>query len=84
MFILYGILVGINSFEVFHAYKGVLMLDDSDVLKVFSKAKELGSLAMAHCENGEIIEQVWFVITDLSNWYYNYCEIQFITLFLHV
>ena len=46
---------GVNSFKVFMAYKGLYMLDDSDLYDAFDSCKELGAVAMVHAENGSII-----------------------------
>lgn len=37
---------GINSFKVFMAYKGLYMLDDTELYEVFETCKELGAVAM--------------------------------------
>lgn len=47
---------GVNSFKVFMAYKGDLMLRDDELLAVFSECRRLGALAMVHAENGDVIE----------------------------
>jgi len=46
---------GINSFKVFMAYKGSLMLRDDEIINVFDACKKLGCLPMIHAENGDII-----------------------------
>jgi len=56
--IVYLLVVGVNSFKMFLAYKDVFMLDDSDLYTVFKKCKELGALAMVHAENGHLIAKV--------------------------
>lgn len=48
---------GINSFKMFMAYKGSLMLDDTDLIRVFKKCSQLGAVAQVHAENGNIIEE---------------------------
>lgn len=48
---------GVNSFKAFMAYKDSLMITDEDMIKMFKKCKELGSLAMVHAENGDIIAE---------------------------
>ena len=53
-----SLVVGVNSFKMFLAYKDVFMLDDSDLYTVFKKCKELGALAMVHAENGHLIAKV--------------------------
>lgn len=49
---------GINSFKMFMAYKGVFMLNDSDLYNTFEACKELGAIPMVHAENGDIIFEV--------------------------
>jgi len=46
---------GITSFKLFMAYKEY-MCDDSSILKVLEKAKDLSALVMVHAENGEMID----------------------------
>ncbi|GMG99989.1 hypothetical protein Nepgr_001829 [Nepenthes gracilis] len=46
---------GINSFKFFMAHKGVLMLDDEQLLEGIKKCKSLGALAMVHAENGDAV-----------------------------
>ena len=47
---------GVNSFKCFMAYKGSLMIGDSELLKVFDVCKRNGALPMVHAENGDIID----------------------------
>lgn len=47
---------GVNSFKMFMAYKGIFMLNDSELCETFRRCRELGSLAMVHAENGSIID----------------------------
>jgi hypothetical protein len=39
--------LGVNSFKMFMAYKGVFQLNDAELFKAFSKCKELGAVAQA-------------------------------------
>lgn len=48
---------GVNSFKSFMAYKDSFMIRDDDMIKLFKKVKELGSIAMVHCENGDLIAE---------------------------
>lgn len=47
---------GITSFKVFLAYKGSVMIDDWTLFQTLRRAKEIGALVMAHCENGDVID----------------------------
>jgi len=53
-----GEMYGVNSFKMFMAYKDLWQLDDTQLLEVFEKCKELGGLAQVHAENGDIIKEV--------------------------
>jgi dihydropyrimidinase len=46
---------GVTSFKVFMAFPDS-MVDDAGLLKVLSRAKELGSLVILHAENGAVID----------------------------
>lgn len=46
---------GINSFKFFMAYKGALMVTDSEMLEGFTTCKELGALPQVHAENGDAV-----------------------------
>lgn len=48
---------GINSYKVFMAYKGLYMLNDSELYEAFENCKELGCVAQVHAENGDLIEK---------------------------
>lgn len=50
--------MGIQTLKVFTAYNGRLRLDDGDIFRALRIAKENGMLVMAHCENGDVIEQL--------------------------
>ncbi|MCL5959952.1 MAG: dihydropyrimidinase [Chloroflexi bacterium] len=47
---------GITSFKVFLAYKGAVMIDDWTLFRTLLRAKEVGALVMAHCENGDVLD----------------------------
>lgn len=47
---------GINSFKLFMAYKGALMLRDEELIHVLNKCRQLGALPLVHAENGDIID----------------------------
>jgi len=47
---------GVTSFKLFQAYKGSLQVDDATILRTMQRAREVGALVMAHCENGDVIQ----------------------------
>lgn len=47
---------GITSFKTFMAYKGALMVDDGQLFRLMTRAKELGAIVTMHAENPELIE----------------------------
>jgi dihydropyrimidinase len=52
------ILDGITSFKCFMAYKGALMVDDGQIFRIMTLAKQHGGIVTAHCENAELIEHL--------------------------
>ncbi|TRY88970.1 hypothetical protein DNTS_013342 [Danionella cerebrum] len=48
---------GINSFQVYMAYKGLFQMSDSQLYEAFSFLKEMGAVVLVHAENGDLIEQ---------------------------
>ncbi|KAH8414145.1 hypothetical protein KR222_009209 [Zaprionus bogoriensis] len=47
--------LGVNSLKMYMAQKGVVMLNDAELLDVFERIKSLDGVAMVHAENGDII-----------------------------
>ncbi|XP_054740397.1 dihydropyrimidinase isoform X1 [Anastrepha obliqua] len=47
--------LGVNSFKVFMAYKGLYQLNDSELLDVFERIRSLNGVAQVHAENGDVI-----------------------------
>ncbi|MEK7692543.1 MAG: dihydropyrimidinase [Bdellovibrionota bacterium] len=47
---------GITSFKCFMAYKGALMVDDGQLLRLMTQVRDLGGMVTLHCENAEVIE----------------------------
>ncbi|XP_064556592.1 dihydropyrimidinase 1-like isoform X1 [Drosophila montana] len=47
--------LGVNSFKMYMAYKGLYMLSDSELLDIFERIRSLNGVAMVHAENGDII-----------------------------
>ena len=48
--------LGVTSYKMLMAYKGVFLVDDQTLFRVMELAKETGALAMIHGENGEVID----------------------------
>lgn len=46
---------GLNTFNIFTAFKDLYQLNDSEMYDVFERCKELGALPQVHAENGDII-----------------------------
>jgi dihydropyrimidinase len=43
---------GVGSFKLFMSYKGLLMLDDRELIAGLAKARDLGAVPLFHAENG--------------------------------
>ncbi|KAL1275227.1 hypothetical protein QQF64_034850, partial [Cirrhinus molitorella] len=48
---------GVNSFQMFMAYKDVLMLRDSELYQAMQTCKDIGAVARVHAENGELAHE---------------------------
>jgi dihydropyrimidinase len=49
---------GISSFKIFLSYKNFFGVDDFEMYKTMTLAKELGVIVTAHCENAELVGQL--------------------------
>jgi len=47
---------GINSFKVFMAYKGALMVDDRQMFALMEELVKHGGIITTHCENGDMVD----------------------------
>lgn len=48
---------GVNSFQMFMAYKESLMLRDSELYQALRHCKDIGAVARVHAENGELVAE---------------------------
>ncbi|XP_072262557.1 dihydropyrimidinase-related protein 1 [Pyxicephalus adspersus] len=49
---------GVNSFQVYMAYKDLYQMSDSQLYEIFTFLKGHGAVIMVHAENGDLIAQV--------------------------
>jgi dihydropyrimidinase len=49
---------GISSFKTFMAYKGVLMIDDGQMVRLMKVVKKHGGLVTVHATNGDMIDSL--------------------------
>lgn len=49
---------GMTSFKVFLSYKGFFGINDEELFRTLTLAKELGVIVAAHCENDELVAQL--------------------------
>nr|XP_023653021.1 dihydropyrimidinase-related protein 1-like isoform X1 [Paramormyrops kingsleyae]XP_023653022.1 dihydropyrimidinase-related protein 1-like isoform X1 [Paramormyrops kingsleyae]XP_023653023.1 dihydropyrimidinase-related protein 1-like isoform X1 [Paramormyrops kingsleyae] len=48
---------GVNSFQVYMAYKDLYQMTDTQLYEAFTFLKELGAVVLVHAENGDLIAQ---------------------------
>lgn len=51
------IILGINSFKFFLAYKNVFMVRDGEFFQGLKQCAKIGALARVHAENGDVIAE---------------------------
>ncbi|MCB9049016.1 MAG: dihydropyrimidinase [Lewinellaceae bacterium] len=49
---------GITSFKTFMAYKGALMIDDGQMVRLMQEVKERGGMVTVHATNGDMIDSL--------------------------
>jgi dihydropyrimidinase len=49
---------GVTSFKLFMAYPGILMSDDTAILRVMERCRDTGALTCIHAENGSAIDHL--------------------------
>lgn len=49
---------GVSSFKIFLAYKGAFGINDEELFRTLTLAKQLGVIVTAHCENEELVTQL--------------------------
>ena len=55
---------GINSFKIFMAYKGFLMVDDRQIFELMQELVKHGGILTSHCENGDMIDHMVKTFVD--------------------
>lgn len=49
---------GVNSFQMYMAYKDMYMLKDCELFQALQHCKDIGAIARVHAENGELVAEV--------------------------
>jgi dihydropyrimidinase len=48
--------LGVTTIKMLMAYKGRIMVDDTELFLCMERARDAGVLSMVHCENGDVID----------------------------
>lgn len=49
---------GVNSFQMFLAYKELYMLRDGELYQALRACRDIGAIARVHAENGDLVAEV--------------------------
>jgi dihydropyrimidinase len=50
--------LGVTSYKVFLAYKGMSMVDDAQFIRILAEARDAGAMVMVHAEHGELVDHL--------------------------